>query len=594
MVFNEDARSKRRQKTKSLQLTAAGLASVIGLVPASKERRPISTMVAPSPVLSEGNDFYSSSGDWRDSPDAEMDGETLVNYLCDLDCGLQVLLSHVKLDMLACKDAMTFLKKRAAIEEEYGRSMLKLSQSMYDLAEKNGYRKNGTYGEAWSEILKVHEKIAEQRIKFSKDIGEVADEVQALFKQTDRSRKQLKDTGQKHERLLQDAEQSLDKAKLKYELCSEDWERSILQKNGEPVQPRRSKSVSLFKQPKTPGQLVKLEEEARMKAALANENYKAQLTRTNQARHEFYSTHLPRILTMLKETEDECSVALRYQLARYAFIYEQSLTSEAIIIDDDDGHGLRSITERINYQADLQEYVKRFAGSTRNKGAPERLYSEYASQSQPQLHLQQPVSNPKPIFGIDLSVQLERDQRDVPLILAKCAQAIEQYGLTSQGIYRVSGTNTQVQKLRQAFDRDAEAVDLNTEEYLSDINIVAGVLKQWFRELPDPLLTRGMYADFIHASKLEDERSRVIATHEAVNRLPDANYATLKFLMCHLDKIQQNQRHNKMGISNLAVIWGPNLLGATGEEALADMGNQCRVVEIILENYAVIFEADDE
>lgn len=47
---------------------------------------------------------------------------------------------------------------------------------------------------------------------------------------------------------------------------------------------------------------------------------------------------------------------------------------------------------------------------------------------------------------------------------------------------------------------DAEAVDLNAEEQLADVNNIAGVLKLWFRELPDPLFTREMYQEFINAS----------------------------------------------------------------------------------------------
>ncbi|KAG0248692.1 hypothetical protein DFQ27_000684 [Actinomortierella ambigua] len=105
--------------------------------------------------------------------------------------------------------------------------------------------------------------------------------------------------------------------------------------------------------------------------------------------------------------------------------------------------------------------------------------------------------------------------------------------------------------------------------------------------------------------------------HECTNQLPDPNYATLKFLMAHLNKVQINQEVTKMGASNLGLIFGPTLMcssnpaavaqgngvagggggGAGGGDAvenLADMSLQCRVVETILENYAAIFEIDEE
>lgn len=109
---------------------------------------------------------------------------------------------------------------------------------------------------------------------------------------------------------------------------------------------------------------------------------------------------------------------------------------------------------------------------------------------------------------------MERDQVEVPLILTKCAEAVEAYGLNTVGIYRLSGVNTQIQKLRAAFDRDCRGVNLMAEEYISDVNNITSLLKLWFRELPDPLFPRDSYQHFLNAaSKLlvqeqESERKR--------------------------------------------------------------------------------------
>ncbi|CAG8789935.1 3107_t:CDS:2, partial [Gigaspora rosea] len=227
---------------------------------------------------------------------------------------------------------------------------------------------------------------------------------------------------------------------------------------------------------------------------------------------------------------------------------------------------------------------------------------------------------------------------EVPLILMKCAEAIERNGgLESQGIYRVSGVQSNIQKLRALFDRNTEAVDLSAEESSLDINNITSVLKLWFRELPDPLFPREMYQNFINAAKTPDERKRVLDLHECVNNLPDPNYSTLKYLMGHLHKylfiyfpnifltlrqfltevfhcrIVQNQDKNKMSVQNLGIVFGPTLMGspvvtaisnpvslqnsntaptpyvASDSGGLNDMGWQCKVVEAILENYLAIF-----
>ena len=95
---------------------------------------------------------------------------------------------------------------------------------------------------------------------------------------------------------------------------------------------------------------------------------------------------------------------------------------------------------------------------------------------------------------------MDRDREEVPCILTKCAEAVETYGLNSVGIYRLSGVNTQIQKLRAAFDRDCRGVNLLSEEYISDINNITSVLKLWFRELPDPLFPRSTYQHFLSAA----------------------------------------------------------------------------------------------
>ncbi|CAO3690239.1 unnamed protein product [Umbelopsis ramanniana] len=510
--------------------------------------------------------------------------------------GLHCLLDKVKQDMHSTKDAMMFLKKRAALEEEYGKQMTKLAQSMAESFEK-AHPRAGSYGDAWTSILKVHEKIGEQHVKFSTEITEVADDLQLLFKDTEKSRKQAKEQGLRHERQVADADLALEKAKQKYELHSEQWEQSILLKNNEPSQLTKK---ALFKSNKTQAQLDRTEEEARAKAASSDQIYRQQLNITNATRAEHFKTHLPNSLTNLKSIGDECNVALRYQLARYAYIYEQALTADGYALDNDDGLGLRSLTEKIDKDSDLEDYIKQYGGRTSRTQKSEIPYKEYSMSK-----TAKSVLNPNPVFGVDLAILMERDREEVPVILRKCAEAVETYGLNTVGIYRVSGTNTQIQKLKSAFDRDCRNVNLNAEENVSDINNITSVLKLWFRELPDPLFPRAAYQHFLNAAKIDDERMRVLGLHSIINDLPDANYATLKFLMNHLDRVQQSQRHNKMGISNLATIFGLTLMGndtpstapvniQAESQKLAETQWQVRVVQTILENYRVIFEPDEE
>ena len=59
----------------------------------------------------------------------------------------------------------------------------------------------------------------------------------------------------------------------------------------------------------------------------------------------------------------------------------------------------------------------------------------------------------RPTFGVDLAEQMTRDNVEVPPIMAKCCEAIEKYGIRSQGIYRVSGVASKVAMLKQKLDK---------------------------------------------------------------------------------------------------------------------------------------------
>jgi hypothetical protein len=224
----------------------------------------------------------------------------VIKMLCELDGGLGIALERVKQDAVSAKEVASFLKKRAVLEEEYGRMMIKLSRSLQESHHTND-TKQGSYGNSWINMLKLHESIGENRVKFAAAIQEISEDVSALYKETDKTRKNLKDSGHKHEKAIQDSETALEKAKGKYESHSEDWERTILQKNGDipPTSKPRTLTKVFSKQSKTPTQLVKMEEDARNKAEAANATYRHHLSTTNKTRHEYYEEHLPRMITVI-------------------------------------------------------------------------------------------------------------------------------------------------------------------------------------------------------------------------------------------------------------------------------------------------------
>ncbi|KUL83927.1 hypothetical protein ZTR_06837 [Talaromyces verruculosus] len=198
----------------------------------------------------------------------------------------------------------------------------------------------------------------------------------------------------------------------------------------------------------------------------------------------------------------------------------------------------------------------------------------------------------RPVFGLTLEDLFRRDGTAVPVIVYQCIQAVEMFGLDMEGIYRQSGSANHINHMKAAFDNDSSKVDFtNPESFFHDVNSVAGLLKQFFRELPDPLFTRQFYNDFINAARIENDTQRRDSLHAIINGLPDPNYATLRALVLHLNRVQEHASNNRMTAGNIAICFGPTLMGASGA-SLIDSGWQNRVIETVLLNTFQIFDDD--
>ncbi|KAI8997877.1 Rho GTPase activation protein [Pilobolus umbonatus] len=486
--------------------------------------------------------------------------------------------------LYSIQDIANFMKKRAFLEESYGREMVKIAQTTAEVFDK-AHPKSGTFGDVWVSMLKVHEDIGNQRIKFGISLSDSAEDILALGRSIEKDRKKIKEAGMQCEKVVTDADVVLEKSKQKFESANDEWGRAVSLKNQEPSQPMKK---NIFRTARTPAQLDKTEADCRSRMEIADAQYKQQHKKTLQTYAEYYEVHLPSILKDLKAVDDECYAALRYQLANYAYTYEQALAKDGLALDNDQGKGLRILTSKIDKDADWIEFV--------------RLCTERSERIQKNEYFQDYNSNPsslsKRVFGVSLEKQAESSEDMVPDILRKCATAVEQYALSSQGIYRMSGTESKIKRIRAKFENgDPNPI---SEEDLADINNVTGVLKLWFRELPDPLIPSAAYPQFLEAVKIQDETTRVLGLHTVINELSDAHYATLKYLMGHLFRVQTCQRFNKMGASNLAIIFGLTLMSndssaqinmnAHDNHRIAESQLQAKVIQTILENYTVIFE----
>ncbi|XP_072002217.1 rho GTPase-activating protein 26 isoform X1 [Engystomops pustulosus] len=182
-------------------------------------------------------------------------------------------------------------------------------------------------------------------------------------------------------------------------------------------------------------------------------------------------------------------------------------------------------------------------------------------------------------------------------IIRKCIQAVETRGINEQGLYRIVGVNSRVQKLLNLLMDPKIAIEADTEISSDwEIKTITSALKTYLRMLPGPLMTYQFQRSFIKAAKLENHESRIKEIHCLIHRLPQKNRQMLNMLMKHLSNVAANHKQNLMTVANLGVVFGPTLLRPQEETvaAIMDIKFQNIVVEIIIENHEKMFSTVPE
>ena len=193
------------------------------------------------------------------------------------------------------------------------------------------------------------------------------------------------------------------------------------------------------------------------------------------------------------------------------------------------------------------------------------------------------------VFGFQLNVTSLNDNASVPLIVRKCVDEIEKRGLLAVGLYRISGNARRKRQLKAQFDEDSTAVDLSQDNY-PDINVIAGILKDYLRELPEPLITESLSKLLINAAKEQvqdqDLTSQKRVLSKLLVQLPQNNRETLVYLLNHFLRVIAEKETNKMDARNLSVCFGPVLLcppaNLTEGKDLLDLKLHIKIVEFLI------------
>ncbi|XP_036615068.1 rho GTPase-activating protein 8-like isoform X5 [Trichosurus vulpecula] len=191
-------------------------------------------------------------------------------------------------------------------------------------------------------------------------------------------------------------------------------------------------------------------------------------------------------------------------------------------------------------------------------------------------------------FGVSLKYIKDKNKGElIPPVMKETVTYLKDKGLRSEGLFRRSANVQTIKEIQRLYN---QGKPVNFDDY-GDIHIPAVILKTFLRELPQPLLTFEAYEQILAITSVESSL-RVTRCKEIVRGLPEHNYAVLKYLMSFLHMVSQECIFNKMTGSNLACVFGLNLIRpSNGPSSLNALVPLNLFTELMIDFYENIFSS---
>ncbi|KAF8951373.1 hypothetical protein BDZ97DRAFT_1932432 [Flammula alnicola] len=265
---------------------------------------------------------------------------------------------------------------------------------------------------------------------------------------------------------------------------------------------------------------------------------------------------------------------------------------------EDGGHYLLQSTNK----REMTKWLETISRVT--KMAAKRRLTYLGNSPKPQIadhihhHPIVPSRDPKAVFGVELEFLLRREAESehippgtVPIIIEQCLAEIEARGLNEVGIYRIAGAATEINALKDTYNRGEYPIRETT-----DIHAICDLVKSWFRVLPEPVFPPSSYHEVMEAMRQENLDDRLLSVRNVVQALPQPNFNILRRVSEHLDKVTDYEEYNHMTAEALAIVFSPNLLRAPQNDfvmILNNMGLSHKLVKALITHFHIIFADAD-
>ncbi|XP_029588177.1 rho GTPase-activating protein 4 isoform X2 [Salmo trutta] len=181
--------------------------------------------------------------------------------------------------------------------------------------------------------------------------------------------------------------------------------------------------------------------------------------------------------------------------------------------------------------------------------------------------------------------------QQIPVVVESCIRFINLHGLHHEGIFRVPGSQREVNHIRDAFERGEDPL----ADSDCDIDSVAGVLKLYFRGLDPPLFPDEYYTELLDCVQNEGLAEKAAQIKSVVSSFPRPLLIVIRYLFAFLNHVSQYSDENMMQPYNLAVCFGPSLLrGSDSGDVVARQPQVNDLVKTMILQYDVIFPCQSE
>ncbi|XP_053249316.1 SLIT-ROBO Rho GTPase-activating protein 2 isoform X1 [Podarcis raffonei] len=191
------------------------------------------------------------------------------------------------------------------------------------------------------------------------------------------------------------------------------------------------------------------------------------------------------------------------------------------------------------------------------------------------------------------TIRKQDSSQAIPLVVESCIRFISRHGLQHEGIFRVSGSQVEVNDIKNAFERGEDPLAGDQNDH--DMDSIAGVLKLYFRGLEHPLFPKEIFHDLIACVTMDNLQERALHIRKVLLTLPKTTLIVMRYLFAFLNHLSQFSEDNMMDPYNLAICFGPTLMSVPeGHDQVSCQAHVNELIKTIIIQHENVFPGPRE